>query len=45
MILAVTRGLNPKKMGWENYDSEATKQQHEKSIQIFYELLEEYMIE
>lgn len=45
MILAVSLGLNPKKIKWENYDSVVTKQQHEKSIQKFYELLEEYINE
>lgn len=45
MILAVTLGLNPKKIKWEDYDSKVTKQQHEKSIQKFYEMLEEYVNE
>ena len=45
MILAVTICLNPKAIKWENYDSEITKEQHEKSIQKFYELLEEFIIE
>jgi hypothetical protein len=43
MILAVTIGLNPKEIKWENYDSNVTKEQHEKSIKNFYELLEEYI--
>ncbi|MCD2259122.1 hypothetical protein [Psychroserpens luteolus] len=45
MILAVTIGLNPKSIKWENYDSKVTKEQHEKSIKKFYELLEEFMNE
>ena len=43
MILAVTIGLDPKTIRWENYDSEVTKEQHEKSIRKFYELLEEFV--
>lgn len=43
MILAVTLGLHPKTLKWENYDADVTKEQHEKSISKFYELLEEYM--
>lgn len=43
MILAVTLSLHPKTLKWENYDADVTKEQHEKSISKFYELLEEYM--
>lgn len=43
MILAVTIGLNPKKISWENFDSEVDKNQHEMSIRKFYELLEEFI--
>lgn len=43
MILAVTIGLDPKTIRWENYDYEVTKEQHEKSIRKFYELLEEFV--
>ena len=43
MILAVTIGLNPKKIKWGNYDINVTKEEHEKSIQKFYALLEEYV--
>lgn len=45
MILAVTIGLNPKSIKWENYDSSVTKKQHENSIRKFYELLEEFVKE
>lgn len=45
MILAVTIGLEPKTIRWENYDSEVTKEQHETSIRKFYELLEEFVKE
>lgn len=43
MILAVTIGLDPKILNWENYDSQITKEQHEMSIRKFYELLEEFI--
>ena len=43
MILAVTIGLNPKKIDWTNYDLSVTKEQHKKSIQKFYLLLEEFV--
>ncbi len=43
MILAVTLGLNPKKINWENYDKGASKEQHEESIRKFYELYEEFV--
>lgn len=43
MILAVTLGLNPKRIEWENYDSDVTYDQHIKSIEKFYELLEEFI--
>ncbi len=43
MILAVSIGLDPKTIEWEDYDSMVTKDQHEKSIKLFYELLEEFM--
>ena len=45
MILAVTIGLNPKTIEWEDYDSEVTKEQHEQSIRKFYELVEEFVKE
>ncbi|OUS02644.1 hypothetical protein A9Q86_02940 [Flavobacteriales bacterium 33_180_T64] len=45
MILAITIGLNPKNIKWENYDSKVTNEQHEMSIKKFYELLEEFMNE
>ena len=43
MILAVTMGLDPKKMEWKNYDSEVTVNEHKESIKLFYKLLEEYI--
>ncbi len=43
MILAVTIGLDPNNIEWENYDSQVTKEQHEMSIKKFYELFEEYI--
>lgn len=43
MILAVTLGLNPKNIEWENYDSYVTHDEHIKSIEKFYELLEEFI--
>lgn len=43
MILAVSIGLDPKEIDWDNYDLEVTKEQHEKSIRKFYELLEEFV--
>ena len=45
MILAITLGLDPNTVSWENYDAEVTKEQHERSIRMFYELLEEYITE
>ena len=45
MILAVTIGLDPKSIRWENYDLEVTKEQHETSVRKFYELLEEFVKE
>jgi len=45
MILAATLGLNTKSIKWEGYDSQVSKEQHEKSITKFYELLEEFINE
>ena len=42
MILAVTMGLKPEEVIWEDYDKNVTEEQHLKSIKLFYELLEEY---
>lgn len=45
MILAVTIGLDPKHLDWNNYDSKVTREQHDLSFKKFYELLEEYVNE
>lgn len=45
MIVALSIDLDPKNMSWEDYDLNVIKEQHEKSIRRFYELLEEFMNE
>ncbi|MEM5564074.1 hypothetical protein WNY78_03115 [Psychroserpens sp. AS72] len=45
MILAVTIGLDSKRVDWNNFDSKVTREQHELSFKKFYELLEEYINE
>jgi hypothetical protein len=45
LILAVTIGLDPKNIEWEDIDKKATKEQHEKSVRSFYKLLEEFVNE
>lgn len=45
MILAHTLGLDPKKIRWENYDSDVSNELHEASIRQFYLLLDEFMKE
>ena len=46
MILAVSLGLNSKSIEWEKLlNRYLTKEEHEKSIQFFYRLLEEYINE
>lgn len=45
MILAVTIGLDPQNINWENYDDGVTTEQHIQSVKRFYELVEEYVTE
>ena len=43
MILAVTLGLNPTTISWEEYFTlPVSNQQHQQSIEVFYNLLEDY---
>lgn len=42
MILAVTIGLDPNQIRWESYDSEVSQEQHEKSVETFFELIDEF---
>jgi len=42
MIFSVSLGLEPENIVWKNYDVGATREQHKKSIVIFYKLLNEY---
>jgi len=43
MILASALELSPKEVEWETYNRETTPAQHEKSVRLFYELLEEFI--
>ena len=45
MINAVTLGLNPTKVTWEEFDLGMTRVQHDDARKRFYSLLEEYKIE
>jgi hypothetical protein len=42
MILAVSIGLTPKNVIWENYDTAITDEQHIESVKLFYKLLHEF---
>ncbi|WNB74442.1 hypothetical protein [Methylomonas koyamae] len=42
MILAVTIGLSPKNIIWENYNVGVTYEQHIESVKTFYKLLNEF---
>ena len=42
MILAYTLGLPPR-ISWKNIDAQAFKEQHSKSIKLFYLLLDEFV--
>lgn len=43
MILATTLDLNPATISWEDYFTlTVSKAQHQQSIELFYQLLEEY---
>ena len=43
MILAVTLGWNPTTIQRENYAVEVSLEQHKRSIQLFYTLLDEFV--
>ncbi len=42
MIFAVVLGFDPENIRWENYQKDATTEQHRESIREFYRLLDEY---
>lgn len=42
MIMAVTLGLNPKKIRWENYAVKATYQQKSEATELVFKLIDEY---
>ena len=44
MILAVTIGLNPSEIIWENYDSNITSEQHKTSVDRFFQLIDAYRL-
>lgn len=46
MILAYSMGLNPKKVNWNIFlETPVKREQHERSIALFYQLLEEFKLE
>jgi hypothetical protein len=42
MLMAVTLGLNPKSIRWENYDASATQETHKQALDTFFTLLDQY---
>ncbi len=42
MLLAVTLGHKPEKVNWDNFKNSVSREDHKRSLDLFFELIKEY---